>query len=83
VVFQCDPPASELVALAQKAEAAGFSHVWTFDSHLLWQEPFRHLQPDLANTSRVVVGPMVTNPAPGLDGHRLAVRHAQRHVPAT
>jgi probable F420-dependent oxidoreductase len=62
VVFQCDPPAAELVALAQKAEAAGFSHVWTFDSHLLWQEPFVIYSQILANTSRVVVGPMVTNP---------------------
>ena len=40
VVFQCDPPASAVVDLAVQAEEAGFSHVWTFDSHLLWQEPF-------------------------------------------
>ncbi len=40
VVFQLDPPAAEVVELAQQAEEAGFSHVWTFDSHVLWQEPF-------------------------------------------
>ena len=40
VVFQCDPPASEVVRLSEQAEALGFSHVWTFDSHLLWEEPF-------------------------------------------
>jgi probable F420-dependent oxidoreductase len=62
VVFQCDPPASTVVDLAKKAEAAGFSHVWTFDSHLLWQEPFVIYSQILAQTSRVVVGPMVTNP---------------------
>jgi probable F420-dependent oxidoreductase len=62
VVFQCDPPASAVVDLAVKAEEAGFSHVWTFDSHLLWQEPFVIYSQILARTSRVVVGPMVTNP---------------------
>ncbi|MFC6023523.1 TIGR03842 family LLM class F420-dependent oxidoreductase [Plantactinospora solaniradicis] len=62
VVFQCDPPASEVVRLARQAEAAGFSHVWTFDSHLLWQEPFVIYSQILAQTERVVVGPMVTNP---------------------
>jgi probable F420-dependent oxidoreductase len=46
-----------------EAEAAGFSHVWTFDSCVLWQEPFVIYPPILAATSRVVVGPMVTNPA--------------------
>jgi len=62
VVFQCDPPASAVVELARKAEQAGFSHVWTFDSHLLWQEPFVIYSQIRAATSRVVVGPMVTNP---------------------
>jgi probable F420-dependent oxidoreductase len=62
VVFQLDPPASTVVALAQQAERAGFSHVWTFDSHLLWQEPFVIYSQILANTSKVTVGPMVTNP---------------------
>jgi probable F420-dependent oxidoreductase len=63
VVFQCDPPARDVVALAQKAEAAGFSHVWTFDSHVLWQEPFVIYSQILAATERVIVGPMVTNPS--------------------
>ncbi|GAA3582733.1 TIGR03842 family LLM class F420-dependent oxidoreductase [Kribbella ginsengisoli] len=62
VVFQCDPPASAVVDLAVKAEAAGFGYVWTFDSHLLWQEPFVIYSQILAATERVVVGPMVTNP---------------------
>ena len=62
VVFQCDPPASAVVELAVQAEQAGFSHVWTFDSHLLWQEPFVIYSQILDRTERVVVGPMVTNP---------------------
>ncbi|MFV2020668.1 TIGR03842 family LLM class F420-dependent oxidoreductase [Micromonospora sp. LOL_023] len=63
VVFQCDPPGRELVSLAQRAEQAGFSHVWTFDSHVLWQEPFVIYSQILAATSSVTVGPMVTNPS--------------------
>ena len=62
VVFQCDPPASTVVDLARKAEVAGFDYVWTFDSHLLWQEPFVIYSQILATTERVIVGPMVTNP---------------------
>ncbi|HEU4946556.1 MAG TPA: TIGR03842 family LLM class F420-dependent oxidoreductase [Kribbella sp.] len=62
VVFQCDPPASAVVELARQAEDVGFTHVWTFDSHLLWQEPFVIYSQILAATERVMVGPMVTNP---------------------
>ncbi|MEV4133378.1 TIGR03842 family LLM class F420-dependent oxidoreductase [Dactylosporangium sp. NPDC049742] len=62
VVLQCDPPAMQTVELAKQAEAAGFSHVWTFDSHVLWQEPFVIYSKILADTERVIVGPMVTNP---------------------
>ena len=62
VVLQCDPPATRTVELAKQAEAAGFSHVWTFDSHVLWQEPFVIYSKILADTERVIVGPMVTNP---------------------
>jgi probable F420-dependent oxidoreductase len=62
VVLQCDPPAMGVVELAKKAEVAGFSHVWTFDSHVLWQEPFVIYSKILADTERVMVGPMVTNP---------------------
>jgi probable F420-dependent oxidoreductase len=63
VVLQTDPPAARVVELARQAELYGFSHVWTFDSHLLWQEPFVIYSQVLAATRRVMVGPMVTNPA--------------------
>ncbi|WP_155375416.1 TIGR03842 family LLM class F420-dependent oxidoreductase [Catellatospora vulcania] len=62
VVFQLDPPARRVVELARQAEAAGFSHVWSFDSHLLWQEPYVIYSAILAATEKVIVGPMVTNP---------------------
>src|SRR5690348_10486594 len=63
VVLQCNPPAWRTVDLAKQAEAAGFDYVWTFDSHLLWQEPYVIYSQILSSTSRVVVGPMVTNPS--------------------
>ncbi len=63
VVLQTNPPASRTVELARQAETHGFSHVWTFDSHLLWQEPFVIYSAILAATRKVIVGPMVTNPA--------------------
>jgi probable F420-dependent oxidoreductase len=62
-VLQTNPPASRTVALAKLAEQYGFSHVWTFDSHLLWQEPYVIYSQILAETHRIIVGPMVTNPA--------------------
>jgi probable F420-dependent oxidoreductase len=63
VVLQNDPPAWRVVDIAKQAENYGFTHVWTFDSHLLWQEPFVVFSQILSATHRVKVGPMVTNPA--------------------
>ena len=63
LVLQTDPPASDVIERAREAEDAGFSHVWTFDSCVLWQEPFVIFSPILAATSRLMVGTMVTNPA--------------------
>jgi len=61
--LQTTPPSSRVVDLAKKAEMFGFSHVWTFDSHILWQEPYVIFSQILAETRNVIVGPMVTNPA--------------------
>ena len=63
VVLQTTPPSARVIDLAKRAETYGFSHVWTFDSHILWQEPFVIYSQILAETRNVVVGPMVTNPA--------------------
>ncbi|MFF7215370.1 TIGR03842 family LLM class F420-dependent oxidoreductase [Streptomyces sp. NPDC008238] len=62
LVLQTDPPAAGVVELMRRAERNGFSHGWTFDSTVLWQEPFVIYSQILANTERLVVGPMVTNP---------------------
>src|SRR5579884_4157076 len=63
LVLQADPPPWRLVSLAKRAEEYGFSHVWTFDSHLLWMEPYVIYSQILAETRRIVVGPFVTNPS--------------------
>ncbi len=62
VVLQTDPPASRVIELTKRAEEMGFSHAWTFDSHVLWQEPFVIFSRMLAETTSMHVGPMVTNP---------------------
>ena len=62
VVLQTDPPARQVIELAQLSESLGFGYVWTFDSPVLWQEPFVIYSGILANTKSVIVGPMVTNP---------------------
>src|SRR4029078_2753641 len=63
VVLQTNPPASKTIELARLAELEGFEYVWTFDSHILWEEPFVIYSMILANTRKVIFGPMVTNPA--------------------
>ncbi|KOX34761.1 5,10-methylene tetrahydromethanopterin reductase [Saccharothrix sp. NRRL B-16348] len=45
------------------AEDNGFRYGWTFDSVVLWQEPFVIYSQVLAATEELVVGPMVTNPS--------------------
>ena len=62
-VLQTNPPASRAIHLAKLAEQYGFSHVWTFDSHLLWEEPYVIHSAILSETRRIKVGPFVTNPA--------------------
>ena len=75
LVLQSDPPASALVELMVRAEDLGFSHGWTFDSHVLWQEPYVIYPRILERTSRMIVGPMVTNPGTR-DGTVIASLHA-------
>jgi probable F420-dependent oxidoreductase len=62
IVLQTDPPARDVVRLMKDAEDAGFRYGWTFDSCVLWQEPFVIYSAILAATSSMVVGPMVTSP---------------------
>ncbi|MFE2965968.1 TIGR03842 family LLM class F420-dependent oxidoreductase [Streptomyces sp. NPDC059340] len=62
LVLQTDPPASRVIDLMKRAEGSGFTYGWTFDSAVLWQEPFVIYSQILANTEKLTVGPMVTNP---------------------
>lgn len=62
LVLQTDPPASQVISLMKRAERNGFGYGWTFDSAVLWQEPFVIYSQILANTDHLIVGPMVTNP---------------------
>jgi probable F420-dependent oxidoreductase len=62
LVLQADPPAGRVVGMMRQAEDSGFGYGWTFDSHVLWQEPFVIYPRILAATSSMIVGPMVTNP---------------------
>jgi probable F420-dependent oxidoreductase len=63
LTLQTDPPASRIIDLCVEAERLGFTHAWTFDSHILWQEPYVIYSQILARTERLIVGPFVTNPA--------------------
>lgn len=63
VVVQTNPPAARTIALARLAEQHSFDYFWTYDSHILWMEPYVIHSQVLSQTSRIIVGPMVTNPA--------------------
>lgn len=63
VVIQANPPAARTISLAKKAEEHKFTNFWTYDSHILWQEPYVLYSLILDATKRIKVGPMVTNPA--------------------
>ncbi len=62
VVLQSNPPVSRVIELTKRAEANGFGYGWTFDSHVLWQEPFVIFSLMLEATENMIVGPMVSNP---------------------
>ncbi len=57
---------------ARRVEDAGFSHLWVYDSPLVFAEPYLAALEALRATTRIVVGPGVTHP-----GSRPAVATAQ------
>ena len=57
-----DPPSGRFVELVQLAEQAGFTHAWTYDSHILWQDGYAFLTLAGAQTSTIKLGHCVTNP---------------------
>jgi probable F420-dependent oxidoreductase len=62
ITFKADMPPTRIVSLTRQAEAAGFTHGWSFDSHLLWQDPYPLLTVMAVNTDRMRLGTCVTNP---------------------
>lgn len=61
-LFLGDPPWDRAVELAKLAEDNGFDYVWTADSHILWMEPWLQYTVIARETSRIKIGPLVTNP---------------------
>jgi len=57
-----DPPYTRLVELMQLAEQHGFEYGWTYDSHVLWQDPYPLLTATALQTSSLRLGLNVTNP---------------------
>ena len=53
---------SRLVDLAQRAEQSGFDFVWTYDSHIVFFEPYPLLTLMAARTARARLGLWVSNP---------------------
>jgi probable F420-dependent oxidoreductase len=63
VTFSLDPPARQVVEWSKRAEEVGFDYVWAWDSHVLWQEFYTVFTWIGLETSRLRLGPCVTNPA--------------------
>jgi len=64
------------LTLTRQAEAAGFTHAWLFDSHVLWRDPYPLLTLMAEATSTIRLGTCVTNPAtrePSVTASALAV----------
>jgi probable F420-dependent oxidoreductase len=57
-----DPPFQRLVDLIGMAEEQGFESGWTYDSPILWQEPYPLLTLMVQRTSKMRIGLCVTNP---------------------
>jgi probable F420-dependent oxidoreductase len=67
------------IALTRQAEAAGFSHGWLFDSHVLWKEVYPLLTIMALNCERLRLGTCVTNAAtrdPSVTASALATLNA-------
>jgi probable F420-dependent oxidoreductase len=71
-----DHSVERTIALAKQAEAAGFSHGWLFDTHVLFKDPYPLLTLIARETSTLRLGTCVTNPAtrePSVTASSLAV----------
>jgi probable F420-dependent oxidoreductase len=57
-----DHSIDRFIDLTRRAEAAGFTHGWLFDSHVLWKEVYPLLTIMALNSERLRLGTCVTNP---------------------
>lgn len=55
-------PLPHMLACMKVAEDVGFDHVWFGDSHLIWHEVGPYLTAAAMSTTRMRVGPLVSNP---------------------
>jgi alkanesulfonate monooxygenase SsuD/methylene tetrahydromethanopterin reductase-like flavin-dependent oxidoreductase (luciferase family) len=55
-------PLGHILACLKVAEDVGFDHVWFGDSHLIWHEVGPYLTAAAMSTTRLRVGPLVSNP---------------------
>ena len=62
ITFKSDMPVAREVKIVKQAERAGFTYIWSFDSHVLWQEPFPRFALWASATKTVHIGTLVTNP---------------------
>jgi probable F420-dependent oxidoreductase len=62
ITIKPDMSMERLLSLTRQAEAAGFNYGWSFDSHVLWQDPYPLLTLMAINTKRMRLGTLVTNP---------------------
>src|SRR3984957_709928 len=62
ITLKPDISVERIVGLTRQAEAAGFEYGWLFDSHVLWMDPYPLLTLMAANTQRMRLGTLGTNP---------------------
>lgn len=55
-------PLRHVIACLKVAEDVGFDHAWFADSHLIWHEVGPYLTAAALSTSRLRIGPLVSNP---------------------
>src|SRR5208282_1789585 len=63
ITLKPDISVERILGLTRQAEAGGFEYGWLFDSHVLWMDPYPLLTLMAANTQRMRLGTLVTNPA--------------------
>src|SRR5271157_1129470 len=63
ITMKPDISVERIIGLTRQAEAAGMQYGWLFDSHVLWMDPYPLLTLMAANTQRMRLGTLVTNPA--------------------